>query len=100
MNDQLEGAAVAQSNGREVTHVARRQPANTERFGERHNRAIDEAKTKIPEASVHIHRARQLTDGWRRVGERASGEILHEPLHRLALVAKEVVDLGEHQPGT
>jgi hypothetical protein len=39
-----------------------------------------------------------LTNGWR-VGENARGEVLHEHLHRLALVAKKVVDLGEYDPG-
>jgi hypothetical protein len=42
MNHQLERAAVTQSNGSKVTHVARHQPTNTKRFGECHDRTIDE----------------------------------------------------------
>ena len=97
MNHQFKRVSVTQSNGREVTHIARGQTTNAERLGERHDRTIDEAKAEIPEASVHIHRTRKLTDGWRRVRERATSEILHERVHRSALVAQEVVDLGEHQ---
>ena len=55
-NHQLEGAAVTQSNGCEVTHVARGQTTDAERLGERYNRPIDEAQAKIREASVHLHR--------------------------------------------
>jgi hypothetical protein len=40
-----------------------------------------------------------MTDRRWRVGECASSQILHEHLHRPALVAKEVVDLGEHEAG-
>ena len=97
MNHQFERVAVTQSNGREVTHITRGQTTNAERLGERHDRTIDETKAEIPEASVHIHRTGELTDGWRRVGERATGDILHEHAHRPALVAKEVIDLGEDE---
>ncbi len=55
-NHQLEGAAVTQSNGCEVTHVARGQTTDAERLGERYNRPIDEAQANIREASVHFHR--------------------------------------------
>jgi hypothetical protein len=40
-----------------------------------------------------------LTDSGRRVDEGATGEILHEYLHRPALVAKKVIDFGEHETG-
>jgi len=56
MNHQLERTAVAESNGREVTHIARGQTMDAERFGERHDRTIDEAEAEIREASVHFHR--------------------------------------------
>ena len=56
MDHQLERAAVAESNGRKVTHVARRQPPDAERFGERHDRTINQPETQIRELSVHFHR--------------------------------------------
>lgn len=56
MDRQLEPAATGESNGGEVAHVARREAVNAERLGQRHHRAIDEAQTKIREASVHLHR--------------------------------------------
>ena len=37
MNHEVEGAAVEESNGREMTHIARGQPTDTERLGERHD---------------------------------------------------------------
>ena len=37
MDDQVEWAAVTQSNGREVTHVACRQTTDAECLGERHD---------------------------------------------------------------
>jgi len=80
-----------------VTQVARRQTTDVESLGECYDRSVDEAQVEIREASVHFHRTRELTDSWRRVREGASREILHEHLHRPALVAKEVVDLDEHE---
>ena len=56
MNDQVEGAAVAESKGCEVTQIARCQTTDAERLGERHDRTIDEAHAEIREASVHFHR--------------------------------------------
>jgi hypothetical protein len=56
-NHQLERAAVAESKGGEVTHVARRQTTDAERLGKGHDRAIDEAQVQIREASVDFHRA-------------------------------------------
>lgn len=97
MNDQLERAAIAESNGCEVTHVACCQTTNAQRLGEGYDRTIDETDAKVCEASIHIHRTRKITDRRWRVGERASSQILHEHPHPPALVAKEVVDLGEHE---
>jgi hypothetical protein len=56
MNHQLERASIAESNSREVTHVARGQTTNAKRLGERHDRTIDETKAEIREASIHFHR--------------------------------------------
>jgi len=56
MNHQFERAAVAESNGCEVTHAARSQTTDAERLGERHDRAVHEAQAEIREASVHFHR--------------------------------------------
>lgn len=97
MHDQLEPAAASEPNGCEVAHVTCREPMDAERLGQRHNRCVDEAEAEIREASVHGHRTRQLAERRGRVGEGTSGEILHERLHRRALVAKEVVDLGEDE---
>lgn len=67
--------------------------------GQRHDRTIDEAQTEIREAPVHLHRTRELADCRRRVGEGAANEVLHEHLHRLALVAKEAVNFGKDETG-
>ena len=97
MNHQIKRAAVTQSNGGKVTHVARGQSTDAERLGKRYDRTIDEAQAQIREASIHFHRTGELTDGWRRVSESAARDIPHEHLHRPALVAKEVVDLCQHE---
>jgi hypothetical protein len=99
MNDQVEGAAVAESNRSEVANIAGCQATDTEPLGERHDRRVHQAEAEIGEASVDFHRARELTDRRWRVGEGALSEILHEQLHRPTLVTQEVVDLGEHQTG-
>lgn len=96
MKHQVKCPAVAKSNSGEVARVVRGQATDAERPAERHNRRIDEPRAKIREAPVDFDRTRELTDGWRRVGKGASGEILHEDLHRLAPVA-QVVDFGEHE---
>jgi len=46
-NHQLERTALAESNGGKVAHVARRQTADAERLGERHDRSVNEAQGKI-----------------------------------------------------
>ena len=56
MNHEVERPAVPESNGSEVTHVARCQPTDAERLGQRHDRSVNEAHAKIREASVHLHR--------------------------------------------
>ncbi len=56
MNHQVERPAVAESNGGEVTHVARREAAYAERLGQRYDRTVDEAQAEIREAPVHFHR--------------------------------------------
>ncbi len=99
MHNQLEPAATGESNGSEVAHVARREPVDTKRLGQRHDRTIDEAQTEIRESPVHFHRTCELADCRRRVGEGAANEILHEHVHRLALVAKEVVNFGKDETG-
>ena len=43
--------------------------------------------------------ARELPECRRRIREGATREILHEQLHPLALVAKEVVHFGENKAG-
>jgi hypothetical protein len=95
MYHHFERSAIAKTNGREMTHIARDETTNAKRFGERDDRSIDEAQVDVREASVDLHGTSKLTDGRRRVREGASGEILHEHLHRPSLIAKEVVDLGE-----
>lgn len=97
MHDQFEPVASSESNGGEVTHVAGRESIDADRLGQRDDRGVDEAQAKIREASVHVHRTRELAEGWRRVGEGTARQILHERLHRCAFVAKEVVDLGEDE---
>lgn len=56
MNHQLESAAVAETNGREVPHVARCEPPNAEQLRKRHDRAIDQAESEIGKAPIHLHR--------------------------------------------
>jgi len=99
MHYQLERAAIVKSNSGEVTHVARCQPADAERFNERHDRAVHETEVEIGEQSVHFHGPRKLTNGRRRVGEGAAGDVVHKHLHGPALIAKEVVDFGMHETG-
>ena len=60
-----------------MTHIARRQPTDVKRLGERNDRTVDEAQAEVREASVYFHRTRELTSGRRRIGEGAAGEILH-----------------------
>ena len=45
MDDQLEAAAVAQADRRDVTHVARGQATDAESLGERDDRAIHKPET-------------------------------------------------------
>jgi hypothetical protein len=70
---------------------------DAKRLGQCNDRAIHEAKAKIREAPVHLHRTGQLTDCRRRVREGASCEILHEHVHRRTLVAQEAVELGQDE---
>ncbi len=62
MHDQLEPAPIRQSNGSKVTHIAGRESIDAERLGQRDDRGVDEAQTKIREASVHVHRTRELAE--------------------------------------
>ena len=71
MHDQLEPAATGESNGGEVAHVARREPVDAKRLGQRHDRAVNKAQAEIRDASVHVHRTSELTSGRRRVLPRA-----------------------------
>jgi len=97
LNHELEPTAIMESDRSEVTRVARRQSTNAQRLGQRHHRCVDEAQTEVAEAPVNFHGTRELPQRRRRIREGATGEILHERLHRLALIPKEVVDLGEHE---
>jgi len=97
MNDELERPAVPQSDGGEMTHIARGQTADAERLGQRNDRSVNEAQAEIRKTSIDFHRTRELADSWRRIGESASGDVMHEHLHRRPFVAQEVVDLGKHQ---
>lgn len=56
MNDQLECATVAQSNGREMTHIACHQSTDTKRLGECDDGAINEAKAEVGKVPIHFHR--------------------------------------------
>jgi hypothetical protein len=97
MNDEIEGTAITESNSGEVTHVARRQSTDAQRLGQRHDRCVDEAETEVGKAPVDFHGAGELPECRRRICEGATREIPHECLHRLAFVAKEVVNLGEDE---
>lgn len=97
VNHQLERATVTESYGREMTHVSRGQPTNPERFGEGHDGSIDESQAEVGKASIHFHRTRQLPDRRWRIGESASGEILHERVHRRPVGAKEIIHFGENE---
>ena len=58
LNDEIERPAVPQSDGGEMTHIARGQTADAERFGHRNDRSVNEAQAEIREASVDSHRTR------------------------------------------
>jgi hypothetical protein len=99
VNDKLKCASVAQPHSREVPHVACREPTDTEIFSEHDDRRIDQAETKVCVSRVNLHRSRELIDRRRCVRERPAREIVHESVHCRPLVAKEVVDFGQHQAG-
>jgi hypothetical protein len=96
VDNQLERAAVAEANGREVTHVARGDTTEVEILGERHDRSIHEAKTEIRVALVDLHGARELLEGRWRIRECAASKIPHECLHPAPLVSKEVIELCDY----
>jgi hypothetical protein len=50
--------AVAESNSREVTHVARRQPTDAQPLGQRHGGCVDQTQSEVREPAVDLHRAR------------------------------------------
>jgi hypothetical protein len=94
MNDEIEGTTVTESNSSEVTHVACRQSSNAQRLGQSHDRGVDNAQAEVGKTPVDFHGARELPECRRRIREGATREILHEQLHPLALVAKEVGNFG------
>src|SRR5258705_288620 len=98
-DDDLEGTAVAQSNGGKVSHIARQHAADAEILGEHDNRRVHEAQTEIPVPVVHDHGAPKLIESRWRIGERTVEQIAHEYVHFLAVVAKEVVELRQHEAG-
>ena len=98
MNDQVEGAAVAKSDGREVADISRRETTNAKIFGEHHDRRVDETEAKVAVSPVNCHGPCELIDSRRRVSERPAREIVHESVHGRPLVAKEVVNFRQHQP--
>jgi hypothetical protein len=97
MHNKRERLTVTEANSAEVADVARGEATDTEQLGERHDRRVNQPQAEIGKESVHFHRARELTSGWRRIRKSSATEILHEHLHCLTLVAKEVVELGEHE---
>ena len=99
MNDEIERTTITESDSGEVPHVACRQSTDAQRLGQRHHRSVDEAQIEVGKAAVDFHGARELSECRRRIREGTTREILHEQLHPLALVAKDVVDLGKDQTG-
>jgi hypothetical protein len=93
------GRTVTESNNGEVTHVPWRQSTDAQRLGQRHHRCVDEAQPEVDKAPVDFHGAGEMPECRRCICEGATREILHEQLHPLALVAKEVVNFGQHETG-
>ena len=80
-----------------MTDIPGRQPADAESLGKRNDRAVDKAETEILVSPINLHRAGELAQRRRHVGKGAASDVLHEDLHRSALVAKEVIDFGEDE---
>ena len=97
MNDQLEGAPVAQPDGREVADISCREATDAEIFSERHKGGIDEAQAEMAVAPVNLHGPRELIERRRGVGKCPTREVVHERVHRRPLVAKEVIDFRQDQ---
>src|SRR5580704_18892223 len=106
MNHEVERATVPEPNGREMTHIARRQTTDVERLGKRDNGPVYKAETKIGIAPIDLQSAGELIQCRRRVRERTTSDVPHEGAHRAALVTKEIINFGQHErrdkasPGT
>jgi len=60
MDDQIERATIAKSNGCEMTHIACRQTTDAENLSKRNNRTVHKAQTEIGVAPIDLHRACEL----------------------------------------
>ena len=63
MHDQVKRLTIPESNGREVTHIARREASDAKRLGERHDRSVNQPQAEFGETAIHFHRPRELTNG-------------------------------------
>ena len=61
------------------------------------DRGVHKAETKVLVAPINLHRPRELIQRGLGVSKGAATNVLHERLHRPALVTKKVIDLSEHQ---
>jgi hypothetical protein len=57
VNDELEGASVCQSHGREVPNVSRCEPADAEIFSQHDDSRVDETQAEIFVLTIDVHRA-------------------------------------------
>jgi hypothetical protein len=99
VNDKLESASVPQPHRREMADVTRCEATDAEIFGEHHDGRVVQTEAKVGVSPVNLHRSREPVDRRRRIRERRTREVVHESIHRLPLVTKEVVDFRQHQSG-
>ena len=77
MDDQLERAAIAQADRREVTHAARGQTTDAKSLGESDDRSIHKPKAKVWVTPIDSHGSGEFIEGGRRVRECATCKISH-----------------------
>jgi hypothetical protein len=99
VNDKLESASVPQPHRREMADVTRCDATDAEILSEDYDRRVDQTEAKVGVLAINRHGPRKLVDRRRRIRERPAREVVHESIHRLPLVTKEVVDFRQHESG-
>lgn len=93
--------ANAYADGAKVPHVDRENSTNVQTLGNRRNQPVHQPDLKRAELGVKRHRTPQVF-GVRRleaIGRDRIEDVVDKPAHRGAILAKEVVDLGQYEGG-